>query len=1132
MASIGTLVVNLTISDAQFEKALKRSRTKMRRFAKQTQKIGRNLERVGRNLTTNVSLPIAGIGIAAAKMATDFDDSMSKIQGLVGESAEEVKRLKGEVLKLAGPTAKSPRELAEGLFFIESAGLRGAAAIDTLRISARASAAGLGETKVVADALTNATNAYGIANLSAARAGDILTATVREGKAEASALAAQFGRILPVAAELKVKFEEVGGGLAFLTRSSGNASLAATQLAAILNKLIKPSEQGKKALDDVGLSFEKVRQSIKEKGLLKTLVEVREALGNDSEALGKVFEDSQALVGVLALTTEGGMRAKEVFDNTANSVGVLDEAFDAASQTAKFKFTKALAQLEAAGIKAGAILIPPLIKLANIVVVLAERFAALEPKAQKNIIIIAGLAAVVGPAILVLGQFVAAIGTVAGAFQSMAAGVAVASFAAFGTPLTAPVLGAILLFASFAAALIVWRDDISKIFRVGVDGWIQIFDDAWKTIGRIWDNSTTKLVVGIGTIIVAIKGLAVVTKVSFAFFATAITGPIALAIVALAGFLTVLFLWSDEISKAFFDGAEAWTQISIDAWKTIGRIWNVGLFKVAEGVEGWRLVIRAVFQSLAGFIPAKAKEIFLAMKKWLLDKLTSVVDGIGKQLQRIKGFFGDVKNLTIPPAPPKFGRSQPKQKKTNSGNQKSPLPTGKEADFSPSTFKGLGKIPKIQMNESLKGEKAGGLKATGKLTKAEQEADEYKKKVQEIIDTLDRERAELRLTDSALELNAAIRKLGGKALDGDKKRLEEAIKLRNEEQAAIKFEKVIAGLREKNKLAEISLANQKEINRVQFEGGDLAAKIREDADEQRILNAVRESGLDPLSEEAKEVREVTSELLSLEKVREELATKFKTSQASAADFQRQFNSAVQESLTPLDIFNQRITELDEGLKNNLIVFEQWDVLTKKAKQTLDDASKSAAQTGSRWVEMFEGIDSLANRAGQSFTNLLSDIATSGEITAQAFKDVASSIIQDLIRIIIQKKITDAILGGLNIGSGATAPISLAPPNIPLDIAGARAGGGSVTSGDSFLVGERGAELFVPNVAGSIIPNSELGGTSQTIVVEQNNNFAVGIRGEVRAELDRQLPKIEKAAIRGVQEASLRGGGSSRAIRGR
>jgi hypothetical protein len=48
--------------------------------------------------------------------------------------------------------------------------------------------------------------------------------------------------------------------------------------------------------------------------------------------------------------------------------------------------------------------------------------------------------------------------------------------------------------------------------------------------------------------------------------------------------------------------------------------------------------------------------------------------------------------------------------------------------------------------------------------------------------------------------------------------------------------------------------------------------------------------------------------------------------------------------------------------------------------------------------------------------------------------------------------------------------------------GPRANGGPVSTGTSYLVGENGPELFVPNSNGSIVPNSRMGGTTVNINV--------------------------------------------------
>lgn len=63
--------------------------------------------------------------------------------------------------------------------------------------------------------------------------------------------------------------------------------------------------------------------------------------------------------------------------------------------------------------------------------------------------------------------------------------------------------------------------------------------------------------------------------------------------------------------------------------------------------------------------------------------------------------------------------------------------------------------------------------------------------------------------------------------------------------------------------------------------------------------------------------------------------------------------------------------------------------------------------------------------------------------------------------------------------------------------GFRADGGSVQAGKSYVVGERGAEMFVPSSNGTIVPNSGMGGSTINITV----NGAIDAEGTARTIVD-------------------------------
>ena len=123
--SVGLLNIVFGADLRGFERAMKKAQKNLKKF-------GSSMKRVGGNLTRSVTLPLLAARGASVKMALDFEKSMTKVNTLVGVSKKEVESLKKQVLELSGKTATAPNELAEGLYFLTSAGLSGADAMEAL----------------------------------------------------------------------------------------------------------------------------------------------------------------------------------------------------------------------------------------------------------------------------------------------------------------------------------------------------------------------------------------------------------------------------------------------------------------------------------------------------------------------------------------------------------------------------------------------------------------------------------------------------------------------------------------------------------------------------------------------------------------------------------------------------------------------------------------------------------------------------------------------------------------------------------------------------------------------------------------------------------------------------------------
>ena len=142
---------------------------------------------------------------------------------------------------------------------------------------------------------------------------------------------------------------------------------------------------------------------------------------------------------------------------------------------------------------------------------------------------------------------------------------------------------------------------------------------------------------------------------------------------------------------------------------------------------------------------------------------------------------------------------------------------------------------------------------------------------------------------------------------------------------------------------------------------------------------------------------------------------------------------------------------------------------------------------------------------------LVNFVTGGKLN---FRDLANSIIKDMIRIQIQQSIT----GPLSSFIGSLFPGPKAPTTFSNRVAG-RATGGPVSAGTSYLVGERGMEIFTPRTSGNITPNNKLGGTNVVVNVDASGTDVQGDEQQGRA-----LGQLIAAAVQSELVQQSRPGG--------
>jgi len=207
-----------------------------------------------------------------------------------------------------------------------------------------------------------------------------------------------------------------------------------------------------------------------------------------------------------------------------------------------------------------------------------------------------------------------------------------------------------------------------------------------------------------------------------------------------------------------------------------------------------------------------------------------------------------------------------------------------------------------------------------------------------------------------------------------------------------------------------------------------------------------------------------------------------------------------------------------------------------AQKEQNEIAKTVIVTQAQLKEIVEELNEAFEDAGKSISDAFGDAVVKGENFKDAmksiFKDVASQIASTIFQILVMKPLIDSLTASLKeyqkankggITSGFMSSVGTAIGGAVTGMLGF-ANGGYTPPNKPYMVGERGAEMFVPRTAGNIVSNSELGGG---VTVNQNISFSTGIVPTVRAEVLNLLPAIKEETINAVAETRSRGGAFAR-----
>lgn len=271
----------------------------------------------------------------AVSQFNSFDSAMRRANTMALQSGEAYDRLRGQIVSMSREIPLVRDELANGLYETISNGVPEDNWIGFLDRSARAAVGGCADLGTTVGTTATIIKTYSLAWDQATAVQDRMQMTAKKGKTSIAELGQALPRVSGSAAQLGVELDELMAVFATTTGVTGNTSEVSTQLAAVLNSLIKPTSEASKIAAAMGISFDAA--SVKAAGGFANFLEILDESVQDyaassgmlSETIyGQLFGSAEALRLLGSLT---GAQKDTFVSNIgamADSTGAIDEAFE------------------------------------------------------------------------------------------------------------------------------------------------------------------------------------------------------------------------------------------------------------------------------------------------------------------------------------------------------------------------------------------------------------------------------------------------------------------------------------------------------------------------------------------------------------------------------------------------------------------------------------------------------------------------------------------------------------------------------------------------------------------------------------------------------------------------------------
>lgn len=447
--------------------SMRRMSNEAKKAGKGIQSAGNAIQSAGKSMTKAITAPVAGVGIAAVKTAADYESAMSNVKAITGATGNDFKQLEQLGKDLGASTAWSAKEVADAMQYTGMAGWSAADNVSGLKgILDLASASGT-ELARTSDIMTDAISAFGYQASDSAKFADTMTKACTSANVSVDTLGESYKYCGAICGTMGYSIEEVTTSLAAMGNMGIKGSQAGTALKNAISNMAAPTKDMQVAMKDLGISIVNQDGSMKSWGdVIKNLQSSFQGLTQDQQAAyAKQLFGKESMAGMLSIINTSTDDYNSLSDAIKNSGGAAEQAAKTQLDNLNGQLTLLKSALEGAAITIGDKLTPYIKTAVGWVQKATDWFNGLSGAQVNSIMKWAGVAAAIGPCIMIFGKAVTGVGKAVSVFGKISGAISSAgSVMALLTSPAAIVIGALAGIA--VAGVVVYKnwDKLKPIF--------------------------------------------------------------------------------------------------------------------------------------------------------------------------------------------------------------------------------------------------------------------------------------------------------------------------------------------------------------------------------------------------------------------------------------------------------------------------------------------------------------------------------------------------------------------------------------------------------------------------------------------------------------------------------------------